>query len=154
MPCQHMCSSGNLSDKGGALSPRDLARQSTTRTCAVAVCELGGLPRHLLNQSIFKDQDATKPLLLATKSRAGWLRSLLLPLGVHFYLHNYLNSPSLASTLLLVLLIRRVNSKTCLAACLPFLCFVYRFLQVQMNITVLYKNSFGEMETLCIHLTT
>lgn len=107
-----------------ALSPRDLVRRSTRETCADAVCELGGFPRHLSIQNIFKGQADIKPLLLVTKSSAGWLRhkgSLLLPLGVHvcvcnFHLHNYLNSPSLASTLLRVLLIRRANSKTCLPA--------------------------------------
>lgn len=111
-----MCSSGNLSDKGWALSPRDLVRQSTTGTCADAVCELGAFPRHLLNQNIFKGRATTKPLLLVTKSSTRWLRHK----EASCYLYKYLNSPSLASTLLLALLIRRSNSKTCLPALFGF----------------------------------
>lgn len=149
MPCQHMCSSGNLSDKGWALSPRDLVRQSTTGTCADAVCELGAFPRHLLNQNIFKGQAATKPLLLVTKSSTWWLRHK----EASCYLYKYLNSPSLASTLLLALLIRRSNSKTRLPAC-PFWVLCIDFYRFRWICKILYKNTYGEMETLCIHLTT
>lgn len=152
MPCQHMCSSGNLSDKGWALSPRDLVRQLRGPVQMLSL-NLVFFPRHLLKQNIFKGQAAIKPLLLITKSSAWWLRhkvSLLLSRHCRQHVSAIFICTSIwTHPLLLVHCYSCCSSggltlkHACPPAC-PFWVLCIDFYRFRWICTVLYKNSSRE----------
>lgn len=132
--------------------PRGSPETVTTGAFADAVCELGIFPQAPIQPKHFLKVKLLSSLcFLVNKTRARWLRnkgSLTLSrscrqytrvIAAFIYASIWIHSPSLVSTLLLVLLIGRATSNTCLPALFGFMC-IY-FCGIRCICTVLYKNS-------------